>query len=76
MSGNVWEWTCSAWSEEFDGSEQKCAEAGSKVARVVRGGSWDNVAVSARSAARNDFDPDSRGSNVCFRVLCLSPSNS
>ena len=38
MSGNVWEWTCSAYSEVYDGSEKTCAnDADAK--RVVRGGS-------------------------------------
>jgi len=24
MHGNVWEWTCSVYSENYDGSEQRC----------------------------------------------------
>ena len=27
MSGNVWEWTCSSWREQFDGSEQQCNDS-------------------------------------------------
>jgi formylglycine-generating enzyme required for sulfatase activity len=71
--GNVWEWTCSAWQDEFDGSEKACVEPNSSVARVVRGGSWDGVAVFARSAARFNFDPVGRNVNVGLRVLCASP---
>lgn len=70
--GNVWEWTCSAWQDEFDGSEERCVDAKSGVARVVRGGAWNNNAINARSAARNDNDPDNRNDNIGFRVLCSS----
>jgi hypothetical protein len=42
------------------------------VARVVRGGAWNNNAINARSAARNDNDPDNRNDNIGFRVLCSS----
>jgi formylglycine-generating enzyme required for sulfatase activity len=71
--GNVWEWTCSAWQDEFDGSEQRCVEAKSGVARVVRGGAWPNGALFARSAARGDYGPGARYGLVGFRVLCSSP---
>jgi hypothetical protein len=42
------------------------------VARVVRGGSWNNNADNARSAARNNNDPDNRNDNIGLRVLCSS----
>jgi hypothetical protein len=42
------------------------------VARVVRGGSWNNDADNARSAARNNNDPDNRNDNIGLRVLCAS----
>jgi formylglycine-generating enzyme required for sulfatase activity/energy-coupling factor transporter ATP-binding protein EcfA2 len=75
MSGNVWEWTCSAFQNEFDGTEQACAtKEGDTSARVVRGGSWDNDAGGARSSAR-DFSggPGLRNVSIGFRVLCSSP---
>ena len=52
MHGNVWEWTCSVYSENYDGSEQRCAEPGTSGARVVRGGSWFYVPRGVRGAAR------------------------
>jgi formylglycine-generating enzyme required for sulfatase activity len=73
MSGNVWEWTCSPWREEFDGSEQKCAAADDSSVRVVRGGSWGSDAGSARSSARYDNGPADTYDGLGFRVLCLSP---
>ena len=72
-SGNVWEWTCSAWRDAFDGSEATCAQRDETVARVVRGGAWLNVAAVARSAARFDGLPDDRFDYLGFRVLCSSP---
>ncbi|MCA8917248.1 MAG: SUMF1/EgtB/PvdO family nonheme iron enzyme [Planctomycetes bacterium] len=42
------------------------------MARVVRGGAWNNNAANARSAARNDNNPDNRNDNIGFRVLCSS----
>ena len=72
-SGNVWEWTCSMWRDEFDGEEQKCADPKDTTARVLRGGSWFGDAASARSAARYSFNPDNRSDSFGFRVLCVSP---
>jgi formylglycine-generating enzyme required for sulfatase activity len=39
---------------------------------VVRGGSWNNNPNNARSATRNNNDPDNRNNNIGFRVLCSS----
>jgi formylglycine-generating enzyme required for sulfatase activity len=36
------------------------------VARVVRGGSWNNNPDNARSAARNNNTPDNRNNNIGF----------
>jgi formylglycine-generating enzyme required for sulfatase activity len=72
MSGNVWEWTCSAWRDYFGSEEQQCAERESTVARVVRGGSWFNFPDIARSASRHSLHPVFRDINLDFRVLCSS----
>jgi len=55
MLGNVWEWTQDCWHESYasapaDGSawtEQFCDR------HVVRGGSWNNLPIFVRSAARS-----------------------
>ncbi len=74
MSGNVWEWTCSNWREEFDGSERQCnTDTKDEQARVLRGGSWDDGPDFVRSSARISILPDLRDDLLGFRVLCSSP---
>jgi formylglycine-generating enzyme required for sulfatase activity len=73
MSGNVEEWTCSAWRGHFDREEQQCADLKSTVARVVSGGSWRNNPNFVRSSARYYYDPGFRHYVIGFRVLCSSP---
>ena len=69
-AGNVWEWTCSAWVERFDGSEQRCVEPGdTSVPRVLRGGSWNFPTDWLRSSARFWPIPAYRNSFVGFRVF-------
>jgi formylglycine-generating enzyme required for sulfatase activity len=64
MLGNVWQWTGDCWHKSYIGApsdgrpwrEANCSR------HVLRGGSWDNVPVFVRSAARTssetgaDFD--------------------
>jgi len=75
MLGNVWEWTCSNWREQFDGSEQQCnTDASDPQFHVLRGGSWDLDPNGIRLSSRNYyFRPTNRSSFVGFRVLCSSP---
>ena len=55
MLGNVWQWTADCWHRSYVGApgdgrawtEKTCAK------HVLRGGSWDNVPVFIRSAARS-----------------------
>ena len=72
-SGNVWEWTCSSWSERFDGNEGQCGDKQASVTRVLRGGSWLFYQDFARSAYRYRDYPLIRDDYLGFRVLCSSP---
>lgn len=67
MAGNVWEWCLTDHEKPNNVSEDGDA------ARVVRGGSWRDFAVNARSGARANDDPDYRFDYLGFRVLCSSP---
>jgi formylglycine-generating enzyme required for sulfatase activity len=64
--GNVSEWTCSAYAEDYDGSEFVCAEDGPR--RVLRGGSWFDKPRRVRSANRNWLTPVYRNGRVGFRL--------
>jgi sulfatase modifying factor 1 len=55
MSGNVWEWCWELWSTEG-------------VHRVIRGGSWHNVAASCCSSSRGNGSPDTRDYSFGFRL--------
>ena len=52
MHGNVREWTCSAYTEHYDGSELTCTNNASD-RRAVRGGSWAGNPRSLRSGGRD-----------------------
>ena len=52
MSGNVMEWTCSAYTKNgngYDGSEKLCTDD-ARVESVIRGGSWFSARALLRSA--------------------------
>jgi formylglycine-generating enzyme required for sulfatase activity len=75
LHGNLFEWTHD-WEGDFGASHQTDplgAKTGSS--RVVRGGSWSNVAAICRSASRGSDTPTDRNTSVGFR-LALVPSGS
>ncbi len=68
MSGNVWEWTCSAYDKNYGGVEQKCIHIDASGYFVVRGGSWSNIPAGVRSASRSRGGPTARNDNWGFRL--------
>ncbi|MCP5198144.1 MAG: SUMF1/EgtB/PvdO family nonheme iron enzyme [Gammaproteobacteria bacterium] len=66
--GNVWEWTCSAYAKDYDGSEAKCANKDTTGPLALRGGSWLNFPAWVRSANRFWGDPAGRVSLLGFRL--------
>ena len=77
MHGNVWEWVADCWQSSYkqaptDGGvwDAACDNASD---RVVRGGSWFNLAANARSANRIYFSPVARDYLIGFRVARTLP---
>ena len=80
MIGNVWEWTRSLWGTDFqkpdfvypyrpDDAQREALDAGNKVLRVVRGGSWGFRRDYARCAFRFRYPPGARFDLLGFRVV-------
>ena len=72
MLGNVWEWCADRYHRSYDGAPSNGLprlDAGRQgaAARVLRGGSWINVARYVRSALRFDLDPAYRSDGIGFR---------
>lgn len=65
--GNVREWTCSAYKDPYDTSEQRC-DLESDLPHSIRGGSWFLGPQAARSALRNFDEPDYYSSYTGFRI--------
>ncbi|HEY5048752.1 MAG TPA: formylglycine-generating enzyme family protein [Rhizomicrobium sp.] len=56
MLGNVWQWTADCWHDNYVGAPRNGAAwtaGGDCRKHVLRGGSWDNVPLFVRSAARS-----------------------
>ena len=68
MAGNVLEW-CWDWggTSYAGGTDPLGAASGSY--RVIRGGSWGNIADFARCAYRNNYNPIYTGNRVGFRAV-------
>ena len=69
MSGNVWEW-CQDIYTQYDGKPKTdpIATSDAGTFRVNRGGSWDYISDSARSANRRNRTPDFRNFNIGLRI--------
>ncbi len=98
LSGNVWEWTRSLWGKDYNlefkypyqpGEQSENLKAPDNVARVLRGGSFNNLADDARCASRTSVSTRTSGIRASvfvwwlfspvlradFSVLWLSPNS-
>jgi formylglycine-generating enzyme required for sulfatase activity len=81
MHGNVWEWCLDEWHESYEGAPSDGrawvdAVEGQKSkelvkTRLLRGGSWNYIPRSCRSAYRGRALPVNAYFSVGFRVVCL-----
>jgi formylglycine-generating enzyme required for sulfatase activity len=68
LHGNVWEWTASSYSENYNGEELRCFDPAADTYRMLRGGSWVNTRRSVRSASRIRRDANDRADFIGFRL--------
>ena len=75
MIGNVWEW-CADGLREYgeDYAIDPVGALSTGADRVIRGGSWDDLARSCRSAFRVRYQPDFRLSLLGFRCARVQES--
>lgn len=68
VHGNVWDWV-QDWYGDYPSSAQTNPTGPTSGSyRVVRAGSWDDYARSARSANRSSDDPNAHAINIGFRL--------
>lgn len=68
MSGNAWEWCDDLYGDYSDAAVTNPSGAQTGTSRVIRGGSWDNYALNARSAYRWGKVPSFRHRSIGLRV--------
>jgi formylglycine-generating enzyme required for sulfatase activity len=74
ISGNVYEWTSSAFhSYPYAADVKREDPEQADARRVLRGGGWNHLRDFARCAFRGHYDPGVRLTHVGLRLVCVSP---
>ncbi|OQY55775.1 MAG: hypothetical protein DRR08_13470 [Candidatus Parabeggiatoa sp. nov. 2] len=71
MLGNVWEWTCSKYEDNYNGEENRCAGRKSGSLWALRGGAWYYLPGFVRAASRGRNSHDDRNYYVGLRLARL-----
>ncbi len=69
MAGNVWDWTNSQIKDYPYDTKDGREDMDSTDNRVLRGGSWLNIASETRATCRNDYDPKGYHELIGFRLV-------
>ncbi len=75
MHGLVWEWCQDDWHDNYENApnDGRVWVSGKGSGKVIRGGSWDSLPNSCRSAFRFYYKRDDRGGSIGVRVVCVAP---
>ncbi len=73
MSGNVWEWCLDNYKDKSNDAVAEFSRDNDSVgsSRVLRGGSWSNIAGYCRSAYRYCWNPEGRYVSLGFRLALV-----
>ena len=69
MSGNIWEWCWDFYGAYQSGEQTDPRGPSTGSDRIIRGGSWNKPAESARSVYRGSVDPSIRSNTIGFRLV-------
>jgi formylglycine-generating enzyme required for sulfatase activity len=75
LHGNVFEWCEDDWHENYEGAPTDGSAwlSASRRTKVIRGGSWLDIPVFARSAYHYDRSGSGLSGTMGFRVVCVAP---
>jgi formylglycine-generating enzyme required for sulfatase activity len=69
--GNVWEWTCSAYTRSYNGQEKICLASNELDGKTiaVRGGSWKSSKKILKAYVRYNNFPGYKSNDLGFRIV-------
>jgi len=69
--GNVWEWTCSEYSDRYAWKKLRCVDKSQFSSKLftIRGGAWDESPKNVRAACRRGRRSVERSESIGFRVV-------